>query len=203
MESPGPLNKEDDAALVRFVNGISAADYAVVSVGTTVQNGKIYYRNSLVTSIQLGSVPVSVGAINQSVVTQKDKRTLLVYAIKNGEGEKLIEITSDPLRQIPNISDRRVINATADIDFVSASYDTNFRINKPSEIVADRVPFGESSAVYTLERDRRGTMYFYDAVSEKDIYSLPIDFGPLGNSYSLVVTGRKEDGYEVIVLQEF
>jgi hypothetical protein len=46
-------------------------------------------------------------------------------------------------------------------------------------------------------------MYVYDSNTLTQLYTLPIDIGPLGNSYSLIVVGNKQSGYEVIVLQEF
>ncbi|MBI2794612.1 MAG: DUF4397 domain-containing protein [Ignavibacteria bacterium] len=199
---PGSLTPAEDATLLRFVNGSAAEEYNVVSVGTVVQGGRVPYRNSFATSVPIGIVPVAVGSISTTIQTVEGQRSLLIYAIRENQGSKLIEIASDPLRQIPGISDRRVINATADLQFVSVSYDTNFRSGGSSETVATEVPFGQTSPVFTLERDRRGTMYFYDSQTLKDIYSLPIGFGPLGNSYSLIVTGTRQAGYEVIVLQE-
>lgn len=202
VDAPGPLTPAEDAALIRFVNGSSLREYEVVSIGTVVQGGRVYYRNSIATSVPLGTVPASVGSLSETIQTTKGKRSLLIFATRDNQGDKLIEISSDPLRQIKGISDRRVINATADLEVVSVSYDTNYRRGVESEIVAADVRFGEVSPVFTLERDRRGTMHFFDPQTLKDIYTLPIGFGPLGNSYSLIVTGRKQDGYEVIVLQE-
>lgn len=201
-DAPGSLTPAEDATLLRFVNGSPAEEYKVVSVGTVVEGGRVPYRNSFATSVPFGTVPVAVGSLSTTIQTVEGQRSLLIFAIRANQGSKLIEVTSDPLRQVPGKSDRRVINATADLEFVSASYDTNFRSGGNSETVASNVPFGETSPVFTLERDRRGTMFFYDPQTLKDIYSLPIGFGPLGNSYSLIVTGTKQDGYEVIVLQE-
>ena len=65
------------------------------------------------------------------------------------------------------------------------------------------VPFGETSPVHELRLARRGTMYVYNSETFEEIFTLPIDLGPLGNSYSLIIVGSKEQGYEAIVLQEF
>ena len=46
-------------------------------------------------------------------------------------------------------------------------------------------------------------MYFYDAESFERVFTLNNDLGPLGNSYSLILVGSRQKGYEVIVLQEF
>ena len=202
-DDAGTLQPISSGVLMSVVNGSPSTENVIVSLGSVVVNGTLHYRNSFVTSVWEGATPVSIAGLSQSVNAVLNIRTLLVYTIKGQSEEKLIEISAPPLRQISGQSDRRVINATADVSFVSVSYDTNFRSGGTTENVAQDVAFGTASATYVLERDRRGTMYFYDAETRKDLFTLPIDFGPLGNSYSLIVAGRHEDGYEVIVLQEF
>jgi len=202
-DETGTLQSTEDAVLLRFVNGSSLTSAVNTTVSTVVENATVHYRNSFVTSVLQGPTSITVDGFTKQVDATLNKRTLMVYAIKDPNTQHLIEIKSDPLRQIPGQSDRRVINATADVEFVSVSYDTNFRQGNSSELVADNVPFGQTSPTYLLERDRRGTMYFFDSQTRKDIYTLPIDFGPLGNSYSLIVVGNKQNGYAVIVSQEY
>jgi hypothetical protein len=96
-----------------------------------------------------------------------------------------------------------VINATADVDQVSIAYADNYAADPEVPHVAKNVAFGQVSPTHVLERDQRGSMYVYDSTTLKQLYTLPIDLGPLGNSYSLIVAGNAQSGYEVIVLQEF
>jgi hypothetical protein len=203
LNQSGTLNKLPDAALLRFVNGSPNMESALVSIAQVVDQGRVYYRNSLATSVGFGPTEVTAGGARITANTRDDMRTLVVYAHKGG-AESLFEITSEPLRQIPGQSDRRVINATADVELVTVTYDTLYtQYPDSSEAVARDVPFGQTSATHVLLRDRRGSMYVYDATTRKRLYTMPIDLGPLGNSYSLIVVGRKESGYEVIVLQAF
>lgn len=200
---PGQVKPMHDASLLTFVNGSSDADNVLMTIGAVINNGKVFFRNSLATSALAGPVNIIAGGIQLITRLEESMRTLVVYTYK-GDVEKFVVVTAPPLRQIPGQSDRRVINATADLDLVTISYDTLYHLYPDSsELVARDVPFGEASATHVLSRDRRGSMYVYDATTRKLLYTLPIVVGPLGNSYSFIVVGRKENGYEVIVLQEF
>jgi hypothetical protein len=99
-----------------------------------------------------------------------------------------------------------VINATDDIPLIGVSYDTSF-VEDPddpsSPHVARRVAFGTASPPHRLDRVIRGSMYVYNHDTRTQIFSLPIELGPLGNNYSLIVVGTASRGYDVIVLQEF
>lgn len=201
-DQPGLQQEIDRAVLLRFVNGTPINGSSISNVGTVVNNARVYYRNSLTTTIPTGGVSVSSGNASVTTTAVDGKRTLEIFTV-HGSTDKIIDIVSDPLRQEAGISDRRVINATADIPLVSVAYDTNYKTNPDVPHVAKNVGFGEVSATHVLERDQRGSMYVYDSNTLAQLYTLPIDIGPLGNSYSLIVVGNKQSGYEVIVLQEF
>ena len=202
IDAPGALVEAESAVFFRYVNGSPFMESSLASVGTVISNARVFYRNSLSTSTQIGAVPVTAEGATATVNTIDGQRTLIVYAVHNGN-ETLIEITEDPLLQEPALSQRRVINATADIELVSVAYDTTYRSDSNTPHVARDVAFGTTSDVHDLTQERRGTMYVYNSETLEEIYTLPIDLGPLGNSYSLIVVGSKEHGYEALVLQEF
>ncbi len=202
-DQPGTIQQQTDAALFRFVNGSPTSDFVNTTIASVVENGNVFYRNSLTTSVAYGSAVVSAAGATIQAASLQGQRTLLIYT-QQGSQEIIVNITSDPLRQIPGQSDRRVINATFDLPLVSVTYDTVYAQHPDSsEVVARDVAFATASPIHVLQRDRRGSMYVYDATQRKLVYTLPIVLGPLGNSYSLIVVGRKESGYEVISLQEF
>lgn len=202
-DQPGALNAAQGAGLVRFVDADPSSESIRVDLGNVVQNGRLFYRNSLTTSVPFGVLEARVGATQFTTNIQPDIRTLLVYTQRENT-HTLFEVSSSPLRHTPGQSERRVINATADLDLVTITYDTLYaQYPDSSEKVASNVPFGASSNIHVLMRDRRGSMYVYDATTRKLIYTLPIFVGPLGNNYSFIVVGRRESGYEVVVLQEF
>ncbi|RPI67096.1 MAG: hypothetical protein EHM43_09910 [Ignavibacteriae bacterium] len=201
-DQPGNQQEMNRASLLRFVNGTPINGSSTSSIGTVVTNARVFYRNSLTTTVPLGSVYVRSGSASVTTTAVDGKRTLEIFTV-HGSTEKIIDIVADPLRQVAGVSDRRVINATADIPLVSMAYDTNYKSDPDVPHVAKNVGFGEVSATHVLERDQRGSMYVYDSNTLTQLYTLPIDVGPLGNSYSLIVVGNKQSGYEVIVLQEF
>lgn len=201
-DQPGQQQEIDRASLLRFVNGTPINGSSVSSIGTVVNNARIYYRNSLTTTVPLGGVSVLSGNASVTTTAADGKRALEIFTV-HGSTDKIIDIVSDPLRQQAGVSDRRVINVTADVPMVSIAYDTSYKSNPDVPHVAKNVGFGEVSATHVLERDQRGSMYVYDSNTLTQLYTLPIDIGPLGNSYSLIVVGNKQSGYEVIVLQEF
>jgi hypothetical protein len=117
----------------------------------------------------------------------------------------MVTVVSPPLAVVPKQSERRVINATKDVDFVSVAYDSIPKRTPLAPKLAERVGYGEVSRVDRTTVDRRGTYYVYDddGVAFTELYKLPMSFTPLGNSATLIVVGSKETGYDVIVLQEF
>lgn len=201
-DQPGPKQQMSPAALLRFVNGTPANGSAISSIGNVVNNGRVFYRNSISTSVPIGAVSIQSAGASVTTTTIEGKRTLEIYTIHRGT-ETILDIVSDPLRQVSGVSDRRVINATADVDQVSIAYADNYAADPEVPHVAKNVAFGQVSPTHVLERDQRGSMYVYDSSTLKQLYTLPIDLGPLGNSYSLIVVGTAQSGYEVIVLQEF
>ncbi len=204
-DAPEVLEETEHAAFVRFVNGAPQTDFATVSVGTVIENARIAYRNSVATNLPFGNTTITANSARHELSTQEGQRSVVVATVRNGT-ETLFDITGEPLTPDPRFSKRRVINATGDVNLVSVSYDENFDDDPDDPSmphVARQVPFGETSPIHTLDREVRGSMYVYDYEARKLMYTLPIDLGPLGNSYSLIVVGTAAKGYEVIVLQEF
>ena len=201
--SAGSVTPMNEASLLTFVNASPTSSNTQVSIGTVISNGTVFFRNSIATSVLAGSVVVAAGGTQRTTSVQDGMRTLVLYAYHSGN-ETLLEVTAPPLRQILGQSDRRVINATSDIEAITMTYDTLYHLYPDSsEAIARDVGFGSVSPTHVLQRDRRGSMYVYDAATRKQLYTLPITLGPLGSSYSLIVVGNKENGYEVVVLQEF
>lgn len=204
-DQPGPMTPVEDAALLRFVNGASSATSASTTIGSVIQNGTVFYRNSIATAVPFGPVTVTAGGTIGSYITDRDKRTLVVYTERDG-GPTQFGITDIPFQQDVRSSFRRVINATDDVPLIGVSYDTSF-VEDPddpsSPHVARRVAFGTASPPHRLDRVIRGSMYVYNHDTRTQIFSLPIELGPLGNNYSLIVVGTASRGYDVIVLQEF
>jgi hypothetical protein len=127
---------------------------------------------------------------------------MLLYA-EGGGTPGIITITTPPLLPQAGITRRRVINATEDIAGVSISIDSIPGVSGAGEHLATNVAFGTASDVSVTNLDRRGTYYVYDAATRAQMYTLPVQLAPLGSNFSLIVVGRKETGYEVIVTQEF
>ncbi len=198
----GPLTPAGTAALVTVVNGSPTDEFETVSIGTMIENGKLYYRNTMATVAATGSTSVQIGGVSTNMAVEAGKRSLAIYA-EGGGTPGIIGIVSDPLLPQFGRSMRRVINATEDVALVSVAYDSIPKSDPGAERMADRVAYGTASPVNTVVNERRGTLFFYDSDAFTQIYTLPVQYAPLGNCTSLIVTGNKTKGYEVIVLQEF
>lgn len=192
----------DEAVLVRFVNGSPSDAYEMASIGLVVQNAQVYYRNSLATCVRPMPFVVAAGGASTTVDPVLGMRALCIYAEGNG-GPGISTIVTPPLATIYGQSERRVINATADVPFVSCAYDSIPSQTPGAEKIADKVAYGLWSTPDLTTRERRGTFYFYNSDTFEQLFTIPVQFGALGNSYSLIVTGNKTQGYQVIVLQEF
>ena len=185
-----------------FVNGSTLNDRTTATLGTVVNNATVYYRNSFSTAIPFGTVPIAAGSVSQGITSAAGQRTLAILSYHEGQ-EKIIDITTPPLTTVPGYSQRRLINASADVPMISAAYDTSYRSKPDVPHMAFDVPFGTSSSIETITQVNRGSVYVYNSETLELHYTLPNDLGPLGNSYSLIFVGSRLKGYEVIVLQEF
>lgn len=197
-----PVTPTDKAALLRFVNAIPGTTAPSIDIEPALRGGKIYYRNSVATSVPLGGTEVRIDGIEESVPTADGERTLVVLTDSSGIRD-LLAIMTPPLAIVPKQSERRVLNATKDIPFVSVGYDSIPKNTPLAPKLASRVAYGQLSPVDRTTVDRRGTFFIYDDDAKTELYKLPMSFTPLGNSATLIVVGSREAGYDVIVLQEF
>ena len=197
-----PLTPTDQAAFLRFVNAIPGVETPRVDIEPSLDNGAVYYRNSVATSVPIGGTEIRVDGVEESVPTADGERTLVILTDRGGQRDVLSFMTP-PLSVLPKQSERRILNATKDIAFVTVAYDSIPKKTPLAPKLASRVPYGEMSGVDRTTVDRRGTFYFYDDETLTELYKLPMSFTPLGNSATLIVVGSKEAGYDVIVLQEF
>lgn len=203
-EQATALQATPAAALLRLVNGMPGTAAPLVDIEPALRSGQVYYRNSVATSVPLGGTEVRVDGVEESVPTADGERTLVILTDRRGQRD-MITLVTPPLAVAPKQSERRVINATKDVDVLSVAYDSIPRQTPLALKLASRVGYGEVSNVDRTTVDRRGTYYVYDddGVAFTELYKLPMSFTPLGNSATLIVVGSKESGYDVIVLQEF
>jgi len=200
----GALRPTSQAAFLRFVNGMPGTEAPRVDIVPALRDGQVYYRNSVATSVPIGGTEIRIDGTEESVPTADGERTLVILTDRRGQRD-MVTVVSPPLAVVPKQSERRVINATKDVDFVSVAYDSIPKRTPLAPKLAERVGYGEVSRVDRTTVDRRGTYYVYDddGVAFTELYKLPMSFTPLGNSATLIVVGSKETGYDVIVLQEF
>jgi hypothetical protein len=201
-EPAGVLRKLDEGAFVYAINGSSRRTSMSLQLGNVIASGTLFPGSTIATTLPVGAVPYNVNGVNGTVTTRNGERSLLVYA-EGGGTPGVITITTPPLLPQAGITRRRVINATEDVARVSISIDSIPGRPGEGEYLAADVPFGTASDASVTNLDRRGTYYVYDAATRIQLYTLPVQLAPLGSNFSLIVVGRKETGYEVIVTQEF
>lgn len=192
----------DDAVFARVVNASVTSDVVTASLGNVVTDGKLFIGNSFATVVPRGPTSISMGGATTSIEAMEGLRILAVRADGGGQ-PNVITVRTAPLETIRGSSQRRVVNATDDVPFISINYDSISVDPTIDEIFVTRVAYGETTIPDRIDRERRGSFYVFDSDTRKELYRLPISFGPLGNSYTLVVMGRKETGYSVLVLQEY
>lgn len=190
------------AGFVRFLNGDSRQDHLAVSVGDAVKDGQVYYRSSLATAVPVGSFRVTVNGTDITSTAEESRRTLLVATEHQGD-QKILEFITFPLSTIPGRTETRVINASADRDFISIAYDSMPSPDYPAQHMLERLANGTFSNPIVINSDRRGSLVFYDPDTMQQMYRIPSSLAPIGNSMSLIVTGSRQTGYYVVVLQEF
>lgn len=197
-----PLVAAASASIVRIINASPTNDFETVNLGSIVNNARLYYRGGFTSSVDPAPISVSVGTASASLMPVMGERTLAIYA-EGGGAPNIIQLNGPALLIEPGSSQRRVVNATADIGFVSIAYDSIPSQTPDAEKLADRVAYAQVSAPDLNTRDRRGTFFVYNSETFDLLFQLPVNFGPLGNSYTLVVAGSKAKGYDVIILQEY
>jgi hypothetical protein len=197
-----PLPMLPEASLVTLVHGVASQSQASVSLGAVLANGRLFYGNSLTSSLTPEASSCAVNGVTGNLNVKLGLRTLAVYAEVGGTPQ-ILQYTNLPLTPQSGYTKRRVINATRDIGAVSVCIDSIPAVAGDGEHLATNVQAGTSSDVVISQQDRRGTFFFYDADTRKQLYTLPVRLATLGSNFSLIVVGNKERGYEVIVSQEF
>jgi len=197
-----PLVAATPATVVRIVNASPTNDFEIVNLGSIVSNARLFYRGGLTTSVDPSPITVSVNSATATLNPAIGERTLAIYA-EGGGTPNIIQFNGAPLLIQPRASQRRVVNATADVGFVSVAYDSVPKFTLDAQKLADRVAYGQASTPDLETRDRRGNFYVYDSETFETLFQLPVNFGTLGNSYTLVVAGNKSKGYDIIILQEY
>lgn len=197
-----PLVMLPEASLVTLVHGVASQSQATVALGNVLSGGRLFYGNSLTSSLSPGASGCTVNGVNANLDIKLGLRTLAVYSDVGGTPQ-ILQFTNLPLTPQSGYTKRRVINATRDVPSISVCVDSLPIVSGDGEHLATRVLAGTSSDVVISQQDRRGTFFFYDADTRKQIYTLPVKLATLGNNFSLIVVGNKERGYEVIVSQEF
>lgn len=197
-----PLVAAAEAVVVSVVNASPTNDFETISLGSVVNNARVFYGGSFTTSVEPVPLTMSVNSASASLDPVVGLRTLAIYAEAGGV-PGIINMNALPMLIEPGSSQRRVINATSDAGFVSVAYDSIPAVTPDAEKLADRIAFGQSSVPALTTKERRGTFYVYNSDSLEELFQLPVNFGPLGNSYTLIVAGSKSKGYDVIILQEY
>ncbi|MBC8124404.1 MAG: DUF4397 domain-containing protein [Candidatus Kapabacteria bacterium] len=197
-----PVQPLLDGVFVHVINGSRRQSAVPIAVGAVLPTGFLFPGNSLATTLPVGSVPYTINGAAGNLTTRFGERTLAVYA-EGGGAPNVFEITTPPLIPLAGSTSRRVVNATEDVRSLSICIDSIPKITGDGDHLARNVSYGTTSAVSVSNQDRRGTYYVYDAETLALLYSLPVQFAPMGNNYTFVVIGRKDTGYEVIVSQEF
>ena len=201
-QAAGPLRRLDEGAFVYVINGSARRTTIPVRLGDVITAGSIFAGNTVATTLPVGSNTYAINGIDGICTTRNGERSILLYA-EGGGSPNVISLTSAPLAPQAGITRRRVINATEDISSISVCIDSMPKIAGTGEHLAQNVPYGVASDVSVTDLDRRGTYYVYDPSTVTQLYTLPVQLAPLGSNFSLIVVGRKETGYEVIVTQEF
>jgi hypothetical protein len=197
-----PLEYLQEASLVTLVHGLAEQSQATVALGNVLSGGRLVYGNSITSSVVPGASSVSINGVSSTLDVKLGLRTLAIYA-EVGGAPQILQFTNLPLSPQAGYTKRRVINATRDVPRVSVCIDSIPGITGDGDHLAIGVQAGNSSDVVISQQDRRGTFFFYDADTRKQIYTLPVQLATLGNNFTLIVVGNKERGYEVIVSQEF
>ena len=197
-----PIVPLPEASLVTLVHGLAEQSQGIVALGSVLSGGRLVYGNSLTSAVVPTASAVSINGVSANLDVKLGLRTLAIYAEVGGVPQ-ILQFTNLPLTPQVGYAKRRVINATRDVPGISVCIDSIPEITGVGDHLAIGVQAGKSSDVVISQQDRRGTFFFYDADTRKQIYTLPVQLATLGNNFTLIVVGNKERGYEVIVSQEF
>ena len=120
------LTQSTEAVVVNFVNGNTNLESTSVTLGDILTNATVFYRNSFATNALVQPTMLNAGAASATLNLAPGNRTLAIYSVYQN-AEEIIEITTPPLSTTPGFSQRRYINASEDVPFLSVAYDTNYR----------------------------------------------------------------------------
>lgn len=201
-EADRQLQATPQGVFLRFVNATNRQPSLPVTIGRAVSSGTVFYRNSVSTSVDPGSVNIQAGTANRSVTARIDDRTLVVATERDGQ-VRLEEFVTLPLPTVLGRTARRAVNLTSDVQFVSVAFDSVPAQTPDAAHLYRDLEYGRMSGLDVTTTARRGSMYFYDTSTFAELFRLPIDVVPLGSSVTYIICGNRELGYDVVALQEF
>lgn len=201
-QSSIPLTPLPDAVFFRFINGSRRQSSVPIEIGLVLPSGTVFASNSIATTLPVGSIPFNVNGVTGLILMVNNQRMMTVYS-DGGGSPNLVQISTDPMIPVSGLTSRRMVNATEDVRLVSICVDSIPTVSGQGDHLGANIAYGTTSDVHTSDSDRRGTYYVYNSETRERLFALPVQFAPMGNNYTLVVIGRKEHGYEVIVSQEF
>ena len=198
--SASPVTVAQDASLVTLVNGAVGRDQVSVQLGSAITSGRLSFGNTVATCLEQSDNQFTIDGNGGQIIMRNADRTLMVYCLPNGKPE-VLQFRTLPLVPMPGKTVRRVVNATQDIVQLTVSVDS-IATSENAAVLARDVPSGGISEAMVSTQDRRGTYYFFETASRRQIYTLPVQLASLGNNFTLIVIGEKSRGYDVIVMQE-
>jgi hypothetical protein len=189
-----------DASLITLVNGAVGREQIPIRLGSAVTNGRLFFGNTVATCLEQSDDRFEIDGTQGQIVMRNADRTLMVYCLPNGTPE-VLQFRTLPLVPTAGRTVRRVVNATQDVPRLTVSVDS-IATSEKADVLARDVPIGGISDPMVSTQDRRGTYYFFDTDSRRQLYTLPVQLATLGNNFTLIVIGEKSKGYDVIVMQE-
>ena len=100
---------------LRYVNAAASSPSLATTINPVIQNGTVFYRDQITTVVAEGNTTISSGTVSTNISTNPQERTLVIFA-EGGLGPSHLEFKNIPFEPTQGVLQRRVINATQDVN---------------------------------------------------------------------------------------
>lgn len=195
-EEEKQINFADYGAFVQVINGLPGQDYVNVTMPELFADAKVFFRNSLATIVSEGTNTITVNGIAHTFTAEKEKR-IMIIASGVPESPEILNISSNPMNAGEAEYKRRYVNACMEIQ--------NIRVKlNDSTVAADNIPYGSFTQAETINRDRKFSLFFDNANTDKNVAKFYDLFLSFAKNYSIIFVGNSsKGGYSIIIQQEY
>ena len=194
-----PVMFTKQAAFMQIVNATSDNKQINIELPKILNAAKLDPANSLATFVEEGNNTVTINGFNYNFTAKKADRILIV-ATGSSTQTDVFAIQSPYLGADSTNYKRRYVNAATDVPTLRVKSDSTDAIEA---ILQENIHYKTASEIETITREKKIALFFENQQTGKMVAKVPDLMMTLRKNYSVIFYGTEQNGYNVLILQEY